>query len=69
MAWDSSNKQGRKKGSDCMNTKLVFLGILLLLGLMLSGCVWIGGYGYHNGYDGFSYRYHHGDWNDHHYWR
>jgi hypothetical protein len=52
-----------------MNKKLVFLGILLLLGLMLSGCVWVGGYGYHNGYDGYSYRYHHGDWNDHHYWR
>jgi len=53
-----------------MNKKLVFLGILLLLGLMLSSCVWVGGYGYHNnGYEGYSYRYHHGDWDDHHYWR
>jgi hypothetical protein len=26
-----------------MNKKLFSLGILLLLGLMLSGCVWVGG--------------------------
>ena len=29
-----------------MNKKLVFLGILLLVGLTLSGCVPVGGYGY-----------------------
>ncbi len=32
-----------------MNKKLVFLGILLLIGLTLSGCVTVGGYGYGNG--------------------
>jgi hypothetical protein len=56
-----------------MNKKLVSLGILLLLGLMLSGCVWVGGYdynhGYPHGYNGYSYRYHHGDLDDHHFWR
>jgi predicted small secreted protein len=37
-----------------MNKKLVFLGILLLVGLTLAGCVTVGGYGY--GYD-YSYGY------------
>ena len=34
-----------------MNKKLVFMGILLLIGLTLSGCVAVGGYGYGPGYD------------------
>ena len=39
-----------------MNKKLVFLGILLLIGLTLSGCVAVGGYGYGHGYDyGYGY--------------
>lgn len=38
-----------------MNKRLVFLGILLLIGLALSGCVAVGGYGY--GYD-YGYGYH-----------
>ena len=33
-----------------MNNKWVFLGILLLVGLMLSACVSGGGYGYGYGY-------------------
>ena len=44
-----------------MNKKLIFLGILLLVGLTLSGCVAIGGYGYGGyGYDygpGYGYGY------------
>jgi len=41
-----------------MNKKLVLLGILLLVGLTLSGCVAFGGYGYGYGYDyGYSYGY------------
>lgn len=39
-----------------MNKKLVFLGILLLIGLTFSGCVAVGGYGYGHGYDyGYGY--------------
>ena len=38
-----------------MNKKLVLLGILLLVGLTLSGCVAVGGYGY--GYGGYDYGY------------
>ena len=38
-----------------MNKKLVLLGILLLVGLTLSGCVTVGGYGY-GGY-GYGYGY------------
>ena len=33
-----------------MKNKWVFLGILLLVSLMLSACVWGGGYGYGYGY-------------------
>ena len=44
-----------------MNKKLMFLGSLVLVGLMLSGCVWYGGYGYDRGYS-HGYRY---DYNDH----
>jgi hypothetical protein len=36
-----------------MNKKLVLLGILLLVGLTLSGCVTVGGYGY----GGYGYGY------------
>jgi hypothetical protein len=42
-----------------MNKKLVLLGILLLVGLTLSGCVTVGGYGY-GGYSygsGYGYSY------------
>jgi hypothetical protein len=66
-----------------MNKKLVPLGILLLVGLMLTGCVTVGGYGYgYHGYDygyygyphgygynNYDYGYHHRDWDDHHHWR
>jgi hypothetical protein len=38
-----------------MNKKLVLLGILLLVGLTLAGCVAVGGYGY--GYGGYDYGY------------
>lgn len=38
-----------------MNKKLVFLGIVLLIGLTLSGCVTVGGYGY--GYGGYGSGY------------
>ncbi len=61
-----------------MNKKLVFLGILLLLGVTLSGCVGVVGYGhgydygyysspysYGNGYYGYSNRHYHRDWDDH----
>ena len=50
-----------------MNKKLVLLGILLLVGLMLTGCVTVGGYGYD--YYGYDCGYHHRDWDDHHHWR
>lgn len=41
-----------------MNKKLVLLGILLLVGLTLGGCVAVGGYGYGYGYDyGYSSGY------------
>lgn len=41
-----------------MNKKLILLGILLLVGVTLSGCVPVGGYGY--GYDyGYGYSYPH----------
>ena len=36
-----------------MNKKLVLFGILLLVGLTLSGCVTVGGYGY----GGYGYGY------------
>lgn len=42
-----------------MNKKLVILGVLLLVGVMLSSCVGYGrgsGYGYGHGY-GYSYNY------------
>ena len=42
-----------------MNKKLVLLGMLLLVGLTLSGCVTVGGYGY-GGYSygsGYGYGY------------
>ena len=43
-----------------MNKKLILLGILLLVGLTLSGCVAVGGYGYGYGYDyGYGYSYPH----------
>ena len=57
-----------------MNKKLVFLGILLLVGLTLSGCVTVGGDGY--GYYSYPYNYGYGhpygyyyprrDWDDRH---
>jgi len=41
-----------------MNRKLVLLGILLLVGMTLSGCVGVSGYGYGYGYDyGYDYGY------------
>ena len=66
-----------------MNKKLLFLGIVLLIGLTLSGCVWVGGYGY--GYDygygyygyphtysyygnGYPYRHYDGPWDGHRHW-
>lgn len=49
-----------------MNRKLAFLTILLLIGLMLSGCVAFGGYGYYRDND-YGYGYH-GDPYDHHYY-
>jgi len=66
-----------------MNRKLLFLGIVFLIGLTLSGCVWVGGYGY--GYDygygyygyphtyfyygnGYPYRHYYGDWDGHRHW-
>jgi hypothetical protein len=61
-----------------MNKKLVLLGILLLVGLTLSGCVAVGGYGYgysfgyysypnSYGYYGYPYGYQQPrrDWDDH----
>jgi len=57
-----------------MNNRLVLVGILLLLGVTLSGCVGVVGYGhgyysypysYNYGYDGYSYRSNHHDWDDH----
>ncbi len=44
-----------------MNKKRVFLGILLLVGLMLSGCVWYGGYGYSYGHRSEGYSHGHPD--------
>jgi hypothetical protein len=60
-----------------MNKKLILVGILLLLGVMLSGCVGVVGYGHGYGYGYYSYpygygyyghsdRYHHRDGDDHH---
>jgi len=49
-----------------MNKKLILLGILLLVGLTLSGCVAAGGYGYGYGYDygyGYSYPHSYGHYN------
>ena len=61
-----------------MNKKLVIFGILLLLGLTLSGCVGVAGYGpgygygyysypysYGYGYHDYSDRHYHRDWDDH----
>jgi hypothetical protein len=61
-----------------MNKKLILIGILLLLGVTLSGCVGVGGYGhgygygyysypdsYGYGYYGYSDRNHHRDWDGH----
>ncbi len=58
-----------------MNIKLIFIGILLLVGVTLSGCVGVVGYdhgygyGYYSypghGYYGYSDRRHRGDWDDH----
>ena len=39
-----------------MNKKLVLLGVLLVVGLTLSGCVAVGGSGYGYGY-GYDYGY------------
>jgi hypothetical protein len=67
-----------------MNKKLLFLGIMLLIGLTMSGCVTVGGYGY--GYDygysyygnphsshyynyGHPYRDYRGYWDGHRHWR
>ena len=60
-----------------MNKKLVLVGIFLLVGLTLSGCVWYGGhgYGYHDyshsdGYQNHGYERpygNHRDWDDGHY--
>ena len=44
-----------------MNKKLVLVGILLLVGLMLSGCVSVGGFGYGYGRYDYGYRYPHSD--------
>jgi len=62
-----------------MNKRLILLGILLLLGVTLSGCVGVAGHGHGYGYDYYSYpdpygygyhdysdRDHHRDWDDHH---
>ena len=57
-----------------MNKKLVLLGILLLVGLTLGGCVAAGGYGYgyygypqSYGYYGYGHSYgdNHRDWDGH----
>ena len=50
-----------------MNTKLILIAILLLVGLALSGCVWYGGHGYGHGYGYYGYSHghgygDHGDW-------
>jgi len=56
-----------------MNKKLVLVWILLLVGLTLSSCVAVGGYGYYGdhgypqGYYYHDYGYHHRDWDDGHY--
>jgi len=58
-----------------MNKKLILVGILLLLGVTLSGCVAVGGHGYGYGYYSYPYSYshgyygypdrHHRDWDGH----
>ena len=54
--------------------KIVTLGVVLLIGLMLTGCVgYYGGYGYYDypyadyGYRFYGFPYHHGhEWREHH---
>ncbi len=58
-----------------MNKKMILIGILLLVGVALSGCVGVVGYGhgydygYYSypgyGYYGYGDRHHHRDWDDH----
>ncbi len=49
-----------------MNTKLILIGVLLLVGLTFSGCVWYGGHGYGHGsgYYGYSHDHAYGDRGD-----
>ncbi len=49
-----------------MNTKLILVGVLLLVGLTFSGCVWYGGrgYGHGSGYYGYSHDHGYGDRGD-----
>ncbi len=54
---------------------MILIGILLLVGVALSGCVGVVGYGHgydygYYSYPGYSYygygdRHHHRDWDDH----
>ena len=46
-----------------MNTKLILIGILLLVGLTLAGCVWYGGHGYGHGYGYYGYSHSDGYYN------
>ena len=55
--------------------KMIFWGIVLLIGLMLSGCAgYYGGYGYYDypyydygyGYYGYPYNYYNHEWGEHH---
>ncbi len=52
-----------------MNMKLIFIGILFLLGVTLSGCVGVAGYGHGYGYGYYGYRDYgyYGHWDRHHY--
>jgi len=55
--------------------KIIFLGIVMLIGLILTGCAgYYGGYGYYDfpyydhdyGYYGYPYDYHGHEWGEHH---